>query len=296
MNRCRRAPSRPSAGYPRAHQQRQVGADVPRRERRPGLRRGHRARTRRAQGLRARPAADDARRGRGRDRPRPADGPPDPAHAGSRSATCARTTGGFALTPRVLELGMTYVQSLGLWDVARPHMEALVARTGESSSIAQLDGSDIVYVARVAVPKIITLRGADRYPLPSCCDVAGQGAARRRSPCRARRGARRAEPVRACSRAGSRTAPSWTPCCARSGPGAGRSPTSSSRPGIRSVAAPLRDGAGRVIAAMNVTVHAAETSVETLTGTTCRCCCRRPATISADFARYQAVPVAQTAG
>ena len=66
--------------------------------------------------------------------------------------------GSFALTPRVLELGMTYVQSLGLWDVARPHMEALVRRTGESSSIAQLDGSDIVYVARVAVPKIITLR------------------------------------------------------------------------------------------------------------------------------------------
>ena len=65
--------------------------------------------------------------------------------------------GGYTLTPRVLELGMTYVQALGLWDVARPHMERLVARTGESSSIAQLDGSDIVYVARVAVPKLITL-------------------------------------------------------------------------------------------------------------------------------------------
>ena len=65
--------------------------------------------------------------------------------------------GGFELTPRVLELGMSYVLSRNLWDIARPHMEALVARTRESSSIAQLDGSDIVYVARVAVPKIITL-------------------------------------------------------------------------------------------------------------------------------------------
>ena len=44
------------------------------------------------------------------------------------------------------------------WDIARPHLEALVARTGESSSMAQLDGSDIVYVARVSVPKIIALR------------------------------------------------------------------------------------------------------------------------------------------
>ena len=63
----------------------------------------------------------------------------------------------FTLTPRVLELGFTYVQASGLWGVARPHMERLVEKTHESSSIAQLDGSDIVYVARVAVPKIIAL-------------------------------------------------------------------------------------------------------------------------------------------
>src|SRR5674476_814309 len=64
----------------------------------------------------------------------------------------------FTLTPRVLQLGMSYVSSLGLWQIARPHLEALVRQTGESSSMAQLDGSDIVYVARVAVPKIIALR------------------------------------------------------------------------------------------------------------------------------------------
>jgi IclR family pca regulon transcriptional regulator len=64
--------------------------------------------------------------------------------------------GGFALTARVLELGMAYVGSSSIWDIARPHMEQLVGQIGESSSLAQLDGSDIVYVARVAVPKIIT--------------------------------------------------------------------------------------------------------------------------------------------
>ena len=35
-------------------------------------------------------------------------------------------------------------------------------------------------------------------------------------------------------------------------------------PGVRSVAAPVRDGTGAVRAAMNVTVHAAETSTEKL--------------------------------
>src|SRR6476469_9700293 len=64
----------------------------------------------------------------------------------------------FTLTPRVLTLGTAYVASLGLWEIARPRLEVLVARTGESSSMAQLDGSDIVYVARVSVPKLIALR------------------------------------------------------------------------------------------------------------------------------------------
>lgn len=39
---------------------------------------------------------------------------------------------GFALTPRVLELGVTCVRSVGLWDVAHPHMEQLSQRTDES--------------------------------------------------------------------------------------------------------------------------------------------------------------------
>ena len=54
-----------------------------------------------------------------------------------------RSAGGaFQLTPKVLTLGMAYVGALGLWDIARPHLESLVARTGESSSMAQLDGTD----------------------------------------------------------------------------------------------------------------------------------------------------------
>lgn len=59
--------------------------------------------------------------------------------------------GAYALTPQVLRLGMSYVSALGLWDIARPHLEDLVAQTGESSSMSQLDGADIVYVARVSV-------------------------------------------------------------------------------------------------------------------------------------------------
>ena len=102
----------------------------------------------------------------------------------------------FALTPKVLSLGMAYMSSLGLWDIARPHLEALVARTGESSSMAQLDGSDIVYVARVSVPKIIALRVDIGTRFPAGPDLPGQGAAGRAG--RGRGGGRpgRAEPLR----------------------------------------------------------------------------------------------------
>ena len=110
----------------------------------------------------------------------------------------------FALTPRVLELGMAYVQSLGLWDVARPHMEALVRRTGESSSIAQLDGSDIVYMARVAVPKIITLRVDDRHQIPALRPRRWARCCSRRFPCR------RWTPCSA-SRAGAGVQARWRP-------------------------------------------------------------------------------------
>ena len=52
----------------------------------------------------------------------------------------------FALRPRVLELGYAYLSGLGLSEVALPHMEELVARVHESSSLSVLDGGDIAYV------------------------------------------------------------------------------------------------------------------------------------------------------
>src|SRR3954447_19444338 len=63
----------------------------------------------------------------------------------------------FALTPRVLALGWAYLSSLDLGDIAGPFMEELSARTRESCSIATLDLPDIVYVARVPTSRIMTV-------------------------------------------------------------------------------------------------------------------------------------------
>lgn len=72
----------------------------------------------------------------------------------------------FALRPQVLELGYAYLSSLSLPEVAQPHLEQLVEDVGESSSVAVLDGADIVYVARVATRRIMsaTIQVGTRFP------------------------------------------------------------------------------------------------------------------------------------
>jgi len=63
----------------------------------------------------------------------------------------------FALTPQVLRLGTAYLSGLGLPQIAQPHLERLSAQLGESTSAAVLDGDEIVYVARVATRRIMTV-------------------------------------------------------------------------------------------------------------------------------------------
>lgn len=63
----------------------------------------------------------------------------------------------FALRPRILELGHAYLSSLGLSEVATPHLETLVADVRESSSVSVLDGDEVVYVARVSTRRIMTV-------------------------------------------------------------------------------------------------------------------------------------------
>ena len=195
----------------------------------------------------------------------------------------------YELTPRVLELGMSYVLSRNLWEVARPHMERLVARTHESSSIAQLDGSDIVYVARVAVPKIVALAVTIGTRFPAMQTSLGKVLLAALSPEEAERvlaePSRSGIPPRIVFSSEERAA-SLREVRAR-----GWALTDEElAAGIRSVAAPLRDGEGQVIASLNVNTHAAETPVEVLTGEYLPLLLQTAGAISADWAACQAAP------
>jgi IclR family pca regulon transcriptional regulator len=197
--------------------------------------------------------------------------------------------GAFTLTPRVLDLGVAFVRSQGLWDIARPHMRALVARTNESCSVAQLDGSDIVYVARVAVPKIVGLSVQIGTRFPALATSLGKVLLAALP--QAKLESVLAQPTR------SGLVARWQPEVAerdavlRDVRAQGWALTDEQLTlGIRSVAAPLRDGSGRVIAALNVNTHAAETPVEHLVGEYLPLLLATAGEISADFARLAAVP------
>jgi IclR family pca regulon transcriptional regulator len=173
--------------------------------------------------------------------------------------------------------------------VARPHLEDLVARTHESSSMAQLDGSDIVYVARVAVPKIIAIAVQVGTRFPAVPTSLGKVLLAGLEPDELEKTL--AEP----SRAG--VVPRWRPDRAeldralREVRAQGWALTDEQlASGIRSVAAPVRGGSGRVVAAVNVTVHAAETSVETLRDEYLPMLLETASWISADFALRDALP------
>jgi IclR family transcriptional regulator, pca regulon regulatory protein len=204
------------------------------------------------------------------------------------------SAGAFALTPKVLTLGMAYVGALGLWEIARPHLESLVARTGESSSMAQLDGSDIVYVARASVPKIIALRVEIGTRFPAVQTSQGKVLLAALAP--AELEATLAQPSRAglpryIGRSAEQLRDELTEIRARGWALADEELA----PGVRSVAVPVRDRDGVVRAAMNVTVHAAETTTETLLEEYLPLLLRTAGDVSAEWALWQSRPHVEVA-
>jgi IclR family pca regulon transcriptional regulator len=169
----------------------------------------------------------------------------------------------FSLSPRVLELGYAYLSSLTLPEVAEPHLERLVGEVRESSSVSVLDGEDIVYVARVPVSRIMTVSISVGTRFPAYATSMGRVLLAGLEPA-ALNGY--LATVRL-DRLSPRTVTS---------PGALRTELDRVRAqgwalvdqeleeGLRSVAAPVRDRAGRVVAAVNLSAHASRTSADTV--------------------------------
>jgi IclR family transcriptional regulator, pca regulon regulatory protein len=162
---------------------------------------------------------------------------------------------GFRPTPRVLELGFAALARRPLAALALPHLAALTARVNDSASMAVLDGSEIRYVARVPTVRIMSVNITVGTRFPALATSMGRVLL---------------AGLPAADRAALLPGPGSTP------PAPG-TPTASADPsaavdraaadgfalvdqelevGLRSVAVPVRDHRGTVVAAVNVSTHA----------------------------------------
>jgi IclR family pca regulon transcriptional regulator len=171
--------------------------------------------------------------------------------------------GRFSLSPRVLELGYAYLSSLTLPEVAQPHMETLVAEVNESSSISVLDDLEIVYVARVPTRRIMSITLSVGTRLPAYPTSMGRVllAALDDEELESRLARIDPQPLSARTVTDKVTLRSLLERVRRQGWAA---TDQELEEGLRSLAVPIRDTSGAVVAALNVSVHASRASMATL--------------------------------
>jgi IclR family pca regulon transcriptional regulator len=80
----------------------------------------------------------------------------------------------FFLTPKVLSLGYAYLSSMPLWSFAAPILERLVEDIGETCSLSVLDDTELVYVLRIPVHRILDAGVNVGTRLPTYCNSMGR--------------------------------------------------------------------------------------------------------------------------
>jgi IclR family transcriptional regulator, pca regulon regulatory protein len=169
----------------------------------------------------------------------------------------------FSLRPRVLALGYAYLSSFSVAQIAQPHLEDLAEELHESCSVSVLDGDDIVYVARASANRIMTIAltvGTRLPPYPTSMgrvllaylpdterETLLSRAALRRLTEHTIVDLDRLREVLATVR------------------GRGWAAVDQElEAGVRSIAVPIRDSSGKVVAAINASAHAARVPMRTL--------------------------------
>jgi len=172
----------------------------------------------------------------------------------------------FALRPRALNLGFAYLHSQNLWQLGQPYMVELVERVHESCSVAVLDGIDIVYVARVpTAARIMSINLGIGTRLPAFATSMGRVLLADLPQEQVERLLEQASPL-AKYTAKTVTEP---PALLREIDAVRRQGWAmvdqELETGLRSIAAPIVDGSGHSIAALNIGTHASRWPIQKLT-------------------------------
>ena len=194
----------------------------------------------------------------------------------------------FRLAPRVLELGRTYLSNLTLPEVALPHLRELVAEIRESSTVAVLDRGQIIYIAHVpadrALSVAVTVGGRD----PAEATALGRMLLSSQDDDWLDRHLAAVDLVQHTTRT------LVDPARLRAELDRVRRQgfalvDQELEEGLRAVAVPLHDGDGRVVAAVNVAVHAGRWPIDAIRGTLVPRLLETAAAIDADLSAARVV-------
>lgn len=169
----------------------------------------------------------------------------------------------FLPTPRVLGIGYAYLSSMDVWQVAHPFLVELADLSQESCSAATLDGTEVVYVARVASRRVMAVNLSVGARVPAYATSMGRVLLAGLED-----GALEARLERMdVERFTSTTATSVDDLRERIDVAreAGWAMVDQElEQGVRSAAVPIRDSTGAVLAALNVSVHATRMTMPAL--------------------------------
>jgi IclR family pca regulon transcriptional regulator len=169
----------------------------------------------------------------------------------------------FSLTPRVLELGYSFLSSLTLPEIAQPHLRELVGKVHESSSVSVLDGADIVYVAREPTQRIMTVAISVGTRFPAYATSMGRVLLAGLSPPKLDRFLEHADLKKLTSETLTDEAALRAELELVSEQGWALV-DQELEGGLRSIAAPIRDPRENVIAAINISTHASRTTLDAI--------------------------------
>lgn len=171
----------------------------------------------------------------------------------------------FTLTPRVLRLGTGCLAAMPLPRLIQPMLDRLSEEINESASVSILDGLEIVYVARAAQRKVMSIGLMPGSRLPAYCTSMGrvllaalpEAEARERlgvAPLPARTPATLTDPQAVMAELGRVRRQGFAMI------------DQEVEIGLRSIAVPLLDVHGRTVAALNAGVAATQAGMADLAG------------------------------
>lgn len=171
----------------------------------------------------------------------------------------------FVLTAKILDLGYAYLSTAPFWVPAEPVMEQLVAEVHESCSISVLDGAEVVYVTRVPTSKIMAVSLGIGSRLPAYATSMGRvllgGLNSAQLQCTLA-----VSDIKAHTKFTVTDVRKLTSIVEDDRQRGWSYVNQELAEGLRSIAVPLKDRTGKIIAAMNICGQANRNSEKTMTG------------------------------